>query len=187
MKYQDRSPCGNLTLSDTGKEVTLAGWVDALRDHGEVLFIHLRDRSGIVQIVFTPEATPQAICAKAGILKSEFCIHLVGRVVKRVEGTENPAITTGDIEVVAKDLTILSRAETLPFQISEKSILAEAGAKRDEAVAEDLRLQYRYLDLRRPSMQENLIRRQAGGDARQAAGNARAKNGAFFERVRPYS
>ena len=159
MIYQDRSPCGHLTLSDAGKEVTLAGWVDALRDHGEVLFIHLRDRSGIVQVVFTPEATPQTICARAGLLKSEFCILLGGQVVKRAEGSENPAITTGNIEVVAKDLTILSRAETLPFQISEKSILGEAAAKRDEAVAEDLRLQYRYLDLRRPRMQENLIRR----------------------------
>jgi len=159
MEYQDRSPCGRLTWSDTGKEVILAGWVDALRDHGEVLFIHLRDRSGIVQVVFTPEATPKAICAKAGLLKNEFCILLAGQVVKRAEGTENPAITTGNIEVVAKDLTILSKAEMLPFPISEKSILAGAAVKRDEAVAEDLRLQYRYLDLRRPSMQENLIKR----------------------------
>ncbi len=159
MEYHDRLPCGHLTLSDTGKEVTLAGWVDALRDHGEVLFIHLRDRSGIVQVVFTPESTPQTICARAGLLKSEFCILLSGKVVKRLEGTENPGIPTGDIEVVAKDLTILSRASTLPFQISEKSMVAGATGKRDEAVDEELRLQYRYLDLRRPRMQDHLIKR----------------------------
>ncbi len=159
MEYRDRSPCGHLTLSDAGKEVTLAGWVDALRDHGEVLFIHLRDRSGIVQVVFTPESTPRTICARAGLLKSEFCILLAGRVVKRVEGTENPGIPTGDIEVVAKDLAILNRADPLPFQISEKSMVAGVAVKREEAVAEDLRLQYRYLDLRRPRMQEHLIKR----------------------------
>ena len=159
IEYHDRSPSGHLTLSDTGKEVTLAGWVDALRDHGGVLFIHLRDRSGIVQVVFTPESTPQTVCARAGLLKSEFCILLVGQVVKRVEGTENPGITTGDIEVVAKDLAILSRADTLPFQISEKSMVAGAAVKREEGVAEDLRLQFRYLDLRRPRMQDHLIKR----------------------------
>ncbi len=159
MEYRDRSPCGHLTLSDTGKEVTLAGWVDALRDHGGVLFIHLRDRSGIVQVVFTPESTPQTVCDRAGLLKSEFCIRLAGRVAKRVEGAENPGIATGEIEVVAKDLAILSRADTLPFQISDKSMVAGVAVKREEAVAEDLRLQYRYLDLRRPKMQDHLIKR----------------------------
>ncbi|NIS59321.1 MAG: Asp-tRNA(Asn)/Glu-tRNA(Gln) amidotransferase GatCAB subunit C, partial [Proteobacteria bacterium] len=159
MEYHDRSLSGHLTLSDTGKEVTLAGWVDALRDHGGVLFIHLRDRSGIVQVVFTPESTPQTVCARAGLLRSEFCIRLVGQVVKRAEGTENPGITTGDIEVVAKDLAILSGADTLPFQISEKSMVAGAEVKREEGVAEDLRLQFRYLDLRRPRMQDHLIKR----------------------------
>jgi len=159
MEYHDRSLSGHLTLSDTGKEVTLAGWVDALRDHGGVLFIHLRDRSGIVQVVFTPESTPQTVYARAGLLKSEFCIRLVGQVVKRAEGTENPGITTGDIEVVAKDLAILSGADTLPFQISEKSMVAGAAVKREEGVAEDLRLQFRYLDLRRPLMQDHLIKR----------------------------
>ncbi|MBM4324834.1 MAG: aspartate--tRNA ligase, partial [Deltaproteobacteria bacterium] len=159
MEYRDRSPCGQLTLSDVGKEVTLAGWVDALRDHGGLLFIHLRDRSGIVQVVFTPEFTAQTVCTKAGFLKNEFCVLVAGRVAKRVEGTENPSFVTGQIEVVAKDLTILSRAETLPFQISEKSMVDGADLKREEAVAEDLRLQYRYLDLRRPKMQDHLIKR----------------------------
>lgn len=159
MEYRDRSPCGSLSSSDTGKEVTFAGWVDALRDHGGVVFIHLRDRSGMVQVVFTPESTPQTVCARARLLKNEFCILLSGRVVKREEGTENSGIATGDIEVVAKDLTILSRADTLPFPISEKSMLAGAAVIREETVAEDLRLQYRYLDLRRPRMQGHLIKR----------------------------
>lgn len=159
MDYRDRSPCGSLSLSDTGREVILAGWVDALRDHGGVVFIHLRDRSGMVQVVFTPESTPQTVCATARLLKNEFCILLSGRVVKRREGTENPGIATGEIEVVANDLTILNRADTLPFPISEKSMLTGASLIREEVVAEDLRLQYRYLDLRRPRMQGHLMKR----------------------------
>ncbi|WP_054031877.1 aspartate--tRNA ligase [Desulfatitalea tepidiphila] len=159
MPHHDRSSCGELRLADAGKEVTLAGWVDALRDHGEVLFIHLRDRSGIVQVVFTPESTPQAVCDKAAELKSEFCVQVTGRVIERAEGTDNPGIATGGIEVVAADLDILGRCAALPFQISEKSMTAGAAVKREETVGEDLRLQYRYLDLRRPNMQEHLIRR----------------------------
>lgn len=159
MTYRDRLPCGRLTESDNGKVVTLAGWIDALRDHGEVLFIHLRDRSGIIQAVFTPESTPQEICNRAGQLRNEFCVLISGRVVKRASGTENPNITTGNIEVVASDLTILSKSGTLPFPISEKSMLAGTVMKRDETIAEDLRLQYRYLDLRRPTMQDHLMKR----------------------------
>ena len=94
MPHNDRSSCGELRLADAGKEISLAGWVDALRDHGEVLFIHLRDRSGIVQVVFTPESTPQAVCDKAAELKSEFCVQVTGRVIKRAEGTDNPCIAT---------------------------------------------------------------------------------------------
>jgi aspartyl-tRNA synthetase len=159
MQFNDRTGCGQLSRADTGKCVTLAGWVDALRDHGEVLFIHLRDRSGIVQIVFTPESTPPAVCEKAAALRSEFCVLISGRVVQRLEGTGNPGIATGDIELVAAELTILGACAALPFQISEKSMLAGAAVKRDDAVGEDLRLQYRYLDLRRPSMQAHLTRR----------------------------
>lgn len=154
-----RSYCGQLSLSHAGESVTLAGWVDALRDHGEVLFIHLRDRSGIVQVVFTPEGTPQAVCDRASVLRSEFCVRVTGRVIQRTGGTENPGIATGDIEVVAEDLAILGSCATLPFQISEKSMLAGGVVRRDETVGEDLRLQYRYLDLRRPTMQDHLIRR----------------------------
>jgi aspartyl-tRNA synthetase len=161
MTYHDRSMCGLISADHVGREVVLAGWVDALRDHGEVLFIHLRDASGIVQVVFGPESTDRAVCEEAGLLKNEFCIRVTGTVVSRAEGTENPHISTGDVEVAAVGLTIISRSKTPPFPISEKSMLAGAALQRDESVAEDLRLQYRYLDLRRPSMQDHLIKRHA--------------------------
>lgn len=159
MTYKSRSACGILAESDEGRQVVLAGWVDALRDHGEVLFIHLRDRSGIVQVVFTPDSATREVLGRAGLLKNEFCITVQGRVVKRAEGTENPGISTGAIEVVAEGMEILGKAGTLPFQISEKSMVAGALASRDESVGEDLRLQYRYLDLRRPTMQDHIIKR----------------------------
>jgi aspartyl-tRNA synthetase len=159
MTYQDRSPCGQLGLPDEGRTVTLAGWVDALRDHGEVLFIHLRDRSGIVQVVFSPESTPGAVCERAGQLRSEYCVLIKGTVIRREPGTENPHISTGDIEVAAADLAILSRSGALPFRISEKSMVPGADVNRQESVAEDLRLQYRYLDLRRQTMQDRLLKR----------------------------
>jgi aspartyl-tRNA synthetase len=160
MHCHERSCCGTLSPADAGASVTLAGWVDALRDHGEVLFIHLRDRTGIVQVVFTPEGTPAAVCERSAELKSEFCIQVTGRIVNRAQGTENPGIATGAIEVVATELTILCGSAALPFPISEKSMLAGTAAGRDEtAVGEDLRLQYRYLDLRRPSMQDHLVKR----------------------------
>jgi len=159
MTYSNRLNCGQLSLSDVGREVRLAGWVDALRDHGDVLFIHLRDRSGIVQVVFSPKSASHAICEKAGTLKNEFCVLITGVVIKRIQGTENPNINTGNIEVVAKDLTILSKSRTLPFLISEKSMFAGMTVKQDESISEDLRLQYRYLDLRRPTMQDHLIKR----------------------------
>lgn len=159
MKYGDRSNCGQLGLHDTGREITLAGWVDALRDHGEVLFVHLRDRSGIVQIVFSPDHTSRENCDTARSLKNEFCVSVTGTVVQRTGGTENPTIPTGDIEVKITDLEVLSKSNTLPFPISEKSMVAGTAVKRDESIAEDLRLQYRYLDLRRPTMQDHLIKR----------------------------
>ncbi|MCK9274589.1 MAG: aspartate--tRNA ligase [Syntrophales bacterium] len=151
--------CGQLGLADRGQEVCLAGWVDALRDHGEVLFIHLRDRSGIVQVVFSPDSSPLEVCQNARQLRNEFCITISGHVIKRAEGTENPHLETGEIEVVADTLAIYSDADTLPFPISEKAMIAGTSMKKLESVSEDLRLQYRYLDLRRPSMQRNFIKR----------------------------
>jgi aspartyl-tRNA synthetase len=161
MTYHDRSMCGQINAAHVGREVVLAGWIDALRDHGEVLFIHLRDISGIIQVVFSPESTDREVCQRAGALKNEFCVRITGTVVRRAEGTENPHIPTGDVEVAAADLMILSRSKTPPFPLSEKSMLAGAAVQRDESVAEDLRLQYRYLDLRRPSMQDHLMKRHA--------------------------
>lgn len=159
MIYHDRSKCGFLNLKDVGRQVHMAGWVDARRDHGEVLFIHLRDRSGIVQVVFSPEFAPSNVCQLAVSLRNEFCVRLTGRVMKREEGTENPSLKTGAIEIMAQNLEILSRSKKLPFPISEKAMVAGAGIGGIESVAEDLRLQYRYLDLRRPTMQDRLIRR----------------------------
>jgi aspartyl-tRNA synthetase len=159
MTFQGRSPCGDLSPSDVAREVRMMGWVDALRDHGEILFIHLRDRSGIVQVVFSPEFTPAEVCERAASLRNEFCIAVGGKVVKRTQGNENPYIGTGQIEVMAMNLKILSRSNVLPFPISEKAMVVGATIKGMEFVSEDLRLQYRFLDLRRPSMQEHLIKR----------------------------
>jgi len=161
MTTQERSLCGQIGLSRVGREVVLAGWVDALRDHGEVLFIHLRDRSGIVQVVFSPETTDGSVCDSARLLRNEYCVRIAGRVVRRSPGTENPHIPTGDVEVTASALILLNRSRTPPFPLSEKSMLAGASVQRDDSVAEDLRLQYRYLDLRRPSMQDHLVKRHA--------------------------
>ncbi len=160
MQYHDRSNCGRLGSADIDKTVHLAGWVDALRDHGEVLFVHLRDKSGIVQLVFSPEFTPEEICRQSTSLRSEYCITAFGRIVKRAAGTENPNIETGDIEIIVTDMTILSRSDTLPFPISEKAMMGSGDETISrEPVSEDLRLQYRYLDLRRPGMQQFLIKR----------------------------
>ncbi len=159
MNFNERSNCGDLSLGLTGRKVILAGWVDALRDHGEVLFIHLRDRTGIVQVVFDPETTPPEVCRSAAALRNEYCIMLNGMVIRRKEATQNPNIETGQLEVVAESFQLLSRSESLPFPISEKSMLAGASFQGGEAVHEDLRLQYRFLDLRRPSMQERLGKR----------------------------
>ena len=158
VSFRDRTPCGGLRVTDVGSEVHIVGWVDALRDHGVVLFVHLRDQSGIVQVVFSPEVAPE-VRERAGSLKEEFCVHVTGRVIERAEGTENPAIETGQVEVAATGLTIMSSCKTLPFLISEKAMVAGAAVAPAAAVSEDIRLQYRYLDLRRPSMQENLIKR----------------------------
>jgi aspartyl-tRNA synthetase len=147
-----------LGLGDVGTEVQVAGWVDALRDHGVVIFAHIRDRSGIVQAVFSPDVSPEA-CKAAVSLKEEFCVSVTGRAVRRAEGTENPALETGDVELMATSLLILSRSRALPFPISEKAMVVGEGVPRTSAVDEDLRLQYRYLDLRRLSLQGNLVKR----------------------------
>ena len=128
-----------------GSATTLAGWVSRRRDHGGIIFIDLRDRSGFVQVVLNPENLSTDDYATAERLRSEWCIQIAGTVQTRPEGSENPALPTGDIEVMANGITVLNQSQTPPFYITD-----------DVDADESLRLRYRYLDLRRPAMQENL-------------------------------
>ena len=156
MNWQNRTYCNNITSQDNS-EVLLLGWVDAIRDHGHLLFIHLRDISGIVQVVFDSEVNKEAY-ELAQSIRNEYVIQVTGHIVKREEDTINPNIDTGQFEVSASSLKLLNKAETPPFVISEKDMF---GNENEDAhyVDEDIRLQYRYLDLRRSSMQSNLIKR----------------------------
>src|SRR5690349_24819807 len=108
--------CNALRKPDVGKQVTLAGWVNVSRDHGGVIFIDLRDREGLTQVVFRPEENA-AVAKQSHSLHTEDVIQVCGKVAPRLPGTENPKLATGDIEVLPKSLTILNRAEALPFQI----------------------------------------------------------------------
>ncbi len=139
--------CGDLKKKDADREVTLLGWVQRRRDLGGLIFVELRDRQGIVQVVFNPEMSPGAH-EKAQSLRSEYVIGVQGTVVMRPEGTVNPKLNTGEIEVISKELKILNVSKTPPFLI-----------EGEEEVAENTRLKYRYLDLRRPGLQRNLILR----------------------------
>ena len=136
--------CGELRPAHAGQTVTLAGWVHRRRDHGGLTFIDLRDRSGVVQVVFNPETDAEAH-TQAQDLRGEWVVQVTGAVGARPEGTENPKLATGEVEVGAASLTILNQAKTPPFNINE-----------DADVDEALRLQYRYLDLRKERMQANL-------------------------------
>ena len=136
--------CGELRPAHVGQTVTLAGWVHRRRDHGGLTFIDLRDRSGVVQVVFNPETDAEAH-TQAQDLRGEWVVQVTGAVGARPEGTENPKLATGEVEVGAASLTILNQAKTPPFNINEEADVDEA-----------LRLQYRYLDLRKERMQANL-------------------------------
>ncbi|MBV9670552.1 MAG: aspartate--tRNA ligase, partial [Acidobacteriales bacterium] len=140
--------CGDLRASDAGQQVTLLGWVNRRRDLGSLIFVDIRDRSGMTQIVFDPELSGQKIIDRAGELRAEFVIAVVGEVKRRDPKTVNPRMATGEIEVIAQELRILNDSKPLPFNIAD----SEAAAKTDEEV----RLKYRYLDLRRPEMQSNI-------------------------------
>jgi len=159
MNFSGRIFCGNLTARHIGHQVQLCGWVDAYRDHGGIIFVHLRDRSGIVQIVFDPEITPRAVSETAASLRTEYCVCVEGKVRQRLAGTENPHIETGQIEVIVDTLSLLSESEPSPFTISEKAMVAGADKSATESVSEEVRLQYRYLDIRRHSMYRNLLLR----------------------------
>ncbi len=135
--------CNSLRKKDIGSEVTLAGWVNVTRDHGGVIFIDLRDREGLTQVVFRPEENAQ-LAKQAHTLRSEDVIQVSGRVAARLPGTENPNLATGDIEIIPNQLRILNRADTLPFPLDA------------EPQNEDLRMTHRYFDLRRPRLARNL-------------------------------
>lgn len=135
--------CGSLNATNIDQEVTICGWVDRRRDHGGVIFVDLRDREGIVQVVFDPDA--QENFALADKVRPEYVLQVVGKVRARSESTVNPNMATGEIEVYGTSLSILNTAETPPFQLDEHT-----------QVGEDVRLKYRYLDLRREPMQKNL-------------------------------
>lgn len=142
--YRDKG-CGEVSETDIGKNLRLCGWVYRRRDHGGLIFIDLRDRSGILQVVFSPEVSKDAHDIAHNI-RSEYVISVVGEIRRRPDGTENPSLPTGLIEMYVNDLKILNTSAPLPFSLEEAS-----------ETSESLRLKYRYLDLRRPEMQKNLI------------------------------
>ncbi len=142
---------GTLSASDVGSTVTLTGWVDRRRDHGGVAFIDLRDSSGIAQVVIREEVAHE--------LRAEFVLRVTGTVELRPEGNANPNLTTGEIEVIARDVEVLNTAAPLPFQVSEHA---------EEQVGEEARLKYRYLDLRRKAPSTALrLRARANQSARR--------------------
>jgi len=139
--------CGALTKKDVGTTVTLMGWAHTRRDHGGLIFVDLRDRDGITQVVFNPESSADAH-KQAREIRSEFVLAVTGKVAPRPGNTVNPNLPTGEIEVLVNALEILNQSKTPPFMIEDET-----------DVAENLRLKYRYLDLRRPSLQKTLITR----------------------------
>ena len=134
--------CGQLTAGMIGEEVALCGWVHRRRDHGGVIFIDLRDREGLAQVVYDPDRAESFAVAES--LRNEYVARVTGRVRRRPEGTINPNLPTGEVEVLGHTLEILNKARTPPFQLD------------DENVQDDIRLRYRYVDLRREDMQENI-------------------------------
>ena len=139
--------CGDLNKDTIGQQVTLAGWVNRRRDHGGLVFLDIRDRYGITQVICDPERSAEAHRV-ASEVRSEYIVQVRGKVVPRLAGTENPNLSTGTIEIAAEHIEILSPSRTTPFPIRD-----------DIQVDESLRLKYRYLDLRRPSMRDNMILR----------------------------
>ena len=146
--YTPSHKLDSLRKEDIGKQVTLSGWVNRRRDHGGLIFVDLRDRYGLTQLVFDPEKKPEAH-TEAEKLRSEWVITIKGEVIPRAEGMANPNLPTGDIEIMVNTITILSKAKTPPFSVCDEFI----------EVNEELRLKYRYLDIRRGDIAKKLIKR----------------------------
>ena len=142
--WKKTNSCGELKKNDIGKEVILMGWAQSRRDHGGLIFIDLRDREGISQIVFDPKDSAEAH-EKARIIKNEYVLAVKGKVIARLAGCENPNMPTGEIEIKVMQVKILNTSDTLPFNIDDKI-----------EISDNLRLKYRYLDLRQLKMQKNL-------------------------------
>ena len=138
--------CNEVRESHIGETVTLIGWVNSARDHGGVIFIDLRDREGLTQCVFRPEEDAE-VAKISHTLREEDVVRVTGKVMKRLEGAENDKMATGTIEIVASALEIVNKADVLPFQLDK------------ELSNEDIRMKYRYLDLRRPRMAKNIRQR----------------------------
>ncbi len=152
--------CCELRVNDVGKEVVLMGWVQRRRDHGGVIFVDLRDREGLTQVVFNPEFN-KAVHEKAQVIRNEFVLAARGTVMPRPEGMINPNLETGEIDVMASDLRILNHSQTPPFVLED-----------DTQVSDNIRLRYRYLDMRRPALQKNLILRHRAAQAIRSHLNA---------------
>lgn len=162
--------CGALNAKNIGQEVVLMGWVANRRDHGGLIFVDLRDRFGLTQIVFNPEIDSK-VHELGKLLRSEFVLAIKGKVAARPEGMRNPKMATGEIEIKVSEYELLNTAKTPPFEIEDKT-----------TTGEDVRLKYRYLDLRRPALQKNLIQRHV---AMQAVRRHLSENG-FLEIETPF-
>lgn len=147
--YRRTHTCGELRSSHIGKSVTLSGWIHRRRDHGGIIFIDLRDRFGLTQLVFDPKTISDELFDQAAHLRSEWVISVKGQVIARTEKMINPKLPTGELEIYVKELEVLSSAKTPPFSICDEDI----------EVNEELRLKYRYLDIRRGSVAHNLLLR----------------------------
>ena len=147
MRFKRTHRCGDLRATDAGQAINVMGWVHRRRDHGGLIFIDLRDRSGLIQIVVDPEAAPEAH-AIANEARAEFVLAVRGPLLKREAGRENPNLATGEVEVHAQEIELLNTAKPLPFEVN-----------RDADVEESVRLKYRYLDLRRDRLRDNIVTR----------------------------
>ncbi|MFW5808836.1 MAG: aspartate--tRNA ligase, partial [Spirochaetota bacterium] len=163
--FEKRQYCSNVSAANVGETVSLAGWVDRRRDHGGVIFIMLRDVTGVIQVVTDESQTPDQL-ATADRLRNEYCIFIEGTVRNRSQENVNPDLPNGDIEVVADTISILSESEVPPFMLDSR-----------ESIAEEIRLKYRYLDLRRAPMQTIMKARHT---LMQSARNYLSRNN-FFE------